>query len=313
MSIWDAKSPLLLLHRSLKMLPDLPRYDLMLSPQFYVLKREELPVKYAFQAKKLAPSILEDLVGDGSMSYEVFRDTEGRWNFVAFDLDAIGRFLEERGGSLDRVGRIYFAEQARSHFKPPVVLSDTELLGVVNGMVTVIPARLLADPEHTATFDESFRPEQGFGFKRARRRSGGVDNRLLTAAAIILAVLGLAYVAEGFRYQRELGTAQASLEKALSTDPALRGSYARKAIYKKYHALDTTQRAIRERLKALGRLTSKATKLDKVSLSKENYEAILSVPNDPKIIDSLKALAQREKLEGVQITSGKLKTAGKVP
>ena len=294
-------------------LPDLPRYDLMLSPQFYVLKREELPVKYAFQAKKLAPSILEDLVGDGSMTYEVFRDIEGRWNFVAFDLDEVGGFLEEKGGSLDRVGRIYFAEQARTHFNPPVVLSDTEVLGVVNGMVTVIPARLLADPDQATTFDESFRPEQGFGFKRTRRRSGGLDSRFVTAAAVILTVLGLAYIAEGFRYQRQLGAAQASLEQALSADPALRGSYARKAIYKKYHALDTTQRAIRERLKALGRLTSKVTKLDKVTLSKERYEATLSVPNDPKIIASLKALAQRGNLEGVQIASGKLKTAGKVP
>jgi len=312
LSIWDAKAPLLLLHRSLKHVPDLPRYDLMLSPQFYVLKREELPVKYAFQAKKLAPSILEDLVGDGPVTYEVFRDEEGLWNFVAFDPDAVGHFLASRGGSLDRVGRFYFAEQARDHFEPPVVLSTSEVLGVVNGTVTVIPAKLLSDSRTTVSFDEAFRPEQGFAFKRSRKK-GALDGRVSMAAAAVLLVLGLAYAAEGFRYQRALQQAKVSLENAMGSDPTLRGSYARDAIHKKYRAVDTTQRAVRERLKALGRLTSKVTKLDRLTITPEKYQAVMSVPDDPKIVRSLEELAKNGHLEGVKIASGKLETAGGTP
>jgi len=309
LSIWDAKAPLLLLHRALKHVPDLPRYDLMLSPQFYVLKREELPVKYAFQAKKLAPSILEDLVGEGPVTYEVFRDEEGLWNFVAFDPDAVGHFLAARGGSLDRVGRFYFAEQAREHFEPPVVLSASEVLGVVNGTVTV-PAKLLSDTRTTASFDEAFRPEQGFAFKHARKK-GTLDSRVSMAAAVILLVLGLAYAAEGFRYQRALDQAKVSLENALGSDPALRGSYAR--IYKKYRSVDTSQRAVRERLKALGRLTSKVTRLDHLTITPEKYRAVLSVPSDPKTVRSLQELAKNGHLDGVKIAAGKLETAGGTP
>jgi len=312
LSIWDAKSPLLLLHRSLKMLPDLPRYDLMLSPQFYVLKREALPLKYAFQAKKLAPSVLEELVGDGAVTYEVFRDAGGHWCFAAYDREGLERFLKERGGSPDRVGRIYFAEQAREHFDPPVVLSESEVLGVVNDTVTVIPSRLLPESVVPAAFDASFRPDRGFGFKRSRRHRGG-ESRLVVAAAVIAVLLGLAWIAEGVRYQRQLEQVRASLEEVFASDATLRGSYARNAVYRKYHTLDTTQRAIRERLKALGRLTSRATRLDRVVLDDKHYEANLSVPNDPKTVASLKTLAARGDLQGVKIASGTLSVSGKVP
>jgi hypothetical protein len=309
LSIWDAKAPLLLLHRSLEALPDLPRYDLMLSPQFYVSKREELPLKYPFQAKKLAPSILDDLTGEGEFVYEVFRDKDGTWVFVAYDQDALTRFVEIKGGSPDRIGRIYFAEQVRERFEPPVALSPTEALGVVNGIATVIPTQLLSDPDRLGTFDDTFRPQQSFGIKRTRANSL-LDTKTAVAIATVLGVLGLGYVAEGIRYARAAGSFESSLQSLQEANPSLAGSYARKSIYTKYTQTDTTQRAMRERLKAIGRLTSKETKIDRLSIDPKGYKATLAIPNDPKTVLSLKKLAQTGRLKQVNITPGKLETAG---
>ena len=38
--------------------------NIMLTPQFYTLKKEKLPVRYLYQAKKIAPSLFDGLVED---------------------------------------------------------------------------------------------------------------------------------------------------------------------------------------------------------------------------------------------------------
>jgi len=142
----DTKAPLVLLYRDIEKLPDVSRYDLMLTPQFYILKREDLPVKYAHQAKKLAPSILDGMMGEGTSTYEVFREGD-QWTFVAYDLQELSSFLEAKGGSIDRVRRIYFAEQAKKAFATPVALNDREALTLVNHVATIVPRHLMDDKD----------------------------------------------------------------------------------------------------------------------------------------------------------------------
>ena len=68
-----SSNPLLLAHRTMSSIEDTVEYEIMLSPQFYTHKREDLPVSYRYQAKKLASSVLENLLpADGNYEYYVF-------------------------------------------------------------------------------------------------------------------------------------------------------------------------------------------------------------------------------------------------
>jgi len=301
------KLPLILLHREIPNLPDIPRYDLMLSPQFYVHKREELPIKYAFQAKKLAPSILDELTGEGAFVYETFQDGD-QWVFVAFDVQQLSDFLETKGGTLDRVHRLYFAEQAREGFVPPVALNDRDALAVVNDTVTVVPRQLLGEEQPFASFNETLRPSKAFEIKRTRNSL--LDVRIAVTLAGLLTALGIAYIAEGFRYQKALGDAEAKLESLLEANPSLRGAYAREAIHKKYMQIDTRQRAIRDRIKDIAHLTGKEVKIDALSVDTKGYRMSLSVPEKEKTLSSLRALAKDGGLEHLKINAGKLETWG---
>lgn len=309
MSLLDTRTkvPLILLYRDIPSLPDVPRYDIMLSPQFYVSKREELPVKYPFQAKKLAPSILDDLTGEGTFTYEAFKDGES-WVFVAYDPSKLAEFLERRGGSIDRVRRIYFAEQARESFVSPVELNDREALALVNNTVTVVPKQLMGETKHFSTFSEDLRPGKHFDLKRAH--NSFLDARLAVVLASLLALLGLVYFVEGYRYQNALNKAESQLETLLEANPSLRGAYARESIHKKYMAIDTLQRKIRDRIKDIGHLTGKEARIDALSVDTKGYRMSLSVPTKPKTVASLKALAADGGLEHLKIGSGKLETWG---
>jgi hypothetical protein len=288
-------------------MPDVPRYDIMLTPQFYVSKREALPIKYPFQAKKLAPSILDELTGTGSFTYEAFKDGES-WVFIAYDQQNLADFLERRGGSIDRVRHVYFAEQAKDKCVPPVDLNEREALTQVNDTVTIVPKNLIENTEHLTVFDESFRPDKHFDLKRTHNSL--VDTRLAITLASLFGMLGLAYIAEGYRYQKALGDAETKLETLLEANPSLRGAYARESIHKKYSALDAKQRKIRDRIKDIAHLTGKDTRINALYVDTKGYRITLSVPNDPKTVKSLKELAASGKLEHLKIGTGKLETWG---
>jgi len=299
----DTKAPLLLLYREIEELPDLPRYDLVLSPQFYVMKHEDLPVKYPFQAKKLAPSVLEDLTGEGALTYEVLPENNG-WTFFAYDREALSNFLYIKGGSIDRVGHIYFAEQLRDQLEPPIALNENKVLARVNDTATVVPSRLLAGSESFQTFDETMRPEKAFPLKHNHNSVLNTRQTLLLAGA--LSLLGLGYAAEGYRYGRNIKIQEQHLEKQLDAHPALRSSYAREATYKKYTALNTQQRRIRDRIKAISRLTGKETKLNSLNIDTKGYQATLNVPDKAKTRHAVKTILQSAGIKNAKYTGGKL-------
>jgi len=304
----DTKNvPLILVYRDMDAVPDASRYDVMLTPQFYIIKREELPLKYPFQAKKLAPSILEELTGEEHDTYEAFQEGEA-WVFVAYDLQALADFLTSKGGSIDQVRHIYFAEQAKDKLTSPVSLSEREALTLVNDTVTVVPKRLLGSTEDFIPFSDAFRPKKSFSISRSH--SSFLDTKLTVILATLLVLLGLTYFAEGYRYRKAVSDSEKKLETLLDANPSLRGAYARASIHKKYATINTAQRRIRDRIKDVSRLTGKDTKLAALFIDAKGYRMTLDIPRDTKTVASLKALAKTGGLEHVKIGSGKLETWG---
>ena len=58
---------LLLVHASMEDVSLAHSVNVMLTPQFYTLKKEELPVKYLYQAKRIAPSLFDGLLEAGGI------------------------------------------------------------------------------------------------------------------------------------------------------------------------------------------------------------------------------------------------------
>mgnify|MGYP001829238495 CR=1 FL=1 len=68
---------LLLVHPSMKPVSLTEAVNVMLPPQFYTLKKEALPLRYAYQAKKIAPSLFDGLLeAGGHYEYMVWKEDE---------------------------------------------------------------------------------------------------------------------------------------------------------------------------------------------------------------------------------------------
>ena len=281
------------LHRQMPPLQGQTPIDLVLTPQFYTMKRDDLPIRFAFQARKLAPSLLEEAGDPQRLRYEVLKEGEG-WLYFAYDPEEVASFLRNKGIAPERVSRLYFAQQFAPLLKQPVLLSGgTQALSLVDGTVTILPSSLLQ--ERPGRFAESLPlPDQSFRFPQGKpsSRLGSKQALWLLVGATIL---GAAWMIEGIRHAKSASELEARLEKALQEHPALQSRLARTNILEKYRSIDRLQRQIRDRIHAVGTLVSKETKLNRLKVDAQGYQASIDAPSSK--LPTLKQMAREADLK----------------
>jgi len=269
---------LLLVHRAMEKISIDESVNIMLSPQFYTLKRESLPVKYAYQAKKIAPSLFEGLLDEqGTHDYAVFKEEED-WIFVAYDIENITAFLSTKGIPLEKIAKIYFAQESAKHFKTPVLLTEKEALVTLDNTVVVMPRAALGEEATFVKFDESFMPNKG-----GVTIKGGGSSSLLTqqqayALATIFLLFGAMFIVEGARYgQAKADTAK--LQSLYEEHPALESGYTRQGIIDKYRKIDIKERKKRDAIKHISKMIFKGSTLTSLTVNDKTFKAFFLCAN----------------------------------
>ena len=175
--------------------------NLMLSPQFYILKKVTLPVKYAFQAKKVATSMFDGLL-DSSAQYEylVYKEDD-IWVFIAYDLEEISQFLLTKGFKPEQIGKIFFAQEALSSFVAPVFIGKKDALVSIDDSITLIPQIALSHSSDTLAFDDSFTPKGGISLHSSF--NSFISRKQAIVLAVLFTLFALSFFAEGWRYGKQ--------------------------------------------------------------------------------------------------------------
>ncbi len=276
--MFSSNGVLLLLHRGLKDVKKANRYDLVLSPQFYIVKKEQVPVKYSFQAKKLAPSILEDMLPtERGYEFAVEKDGDG-WLFYAYLPREIEHFLiNECGIEAHKIGKIYFADQLKPVLKKlPIGIDRYSALALVDGFATIVPRSML-EGKKFAKFTEKLRPKKGIKFKptSVQTKSESIDKSSVILT-VLLVIFGMLFILEGYGYKKALQKEQDLMAEAVS-NPQLQSKLARDSIKKKYQKIEKEQRGIREALNKLSKLSSGDSVLEKLELKEGTIKAKFGV------------------------------------
>ncbi len=288
----------MLVHWDMPYISKAKRYDLMLTPQFYILKKEPLPVKYLYQAIKLAPAILDELTGEGDYSYTAIKEDDS-WILIAYDIVKIESFLKDKGLAANQINQIYFSQQAKDHFKSPVELDEKSAIVTVDDTVVMLPKSIM-DTEEFTTLTNQFRPDRGVS--PAHSRSSFMGTKQAIAISTLLALLSTGYIAEGLRYQSALSSLEDKVNKAKNKYPSLKNksSMVLNNLYQSNHEIDSLQRKIRDRLKDISRLTSKNSKIDILKIDTKGYQATITADNK-----SIKELQKHAKAKKLIIASAK--------
>jgi hypothetical protein len=122
------------------------RVVVILSPAFYWVKRQALPVSYAFQAKAYIDSVFDGFLPPNDYSYEVIKEGD-EFLFFAYVDQEILSFLEGIGIAQAHIGAIYFAQTEFALMDEPLLISPKSAMYVDNGIVVQIPAVLAQEAQ----------------------------------------------------------------------------------------------------------------------------------------------------------------------
>jgi len=291
---------LLLAYPSMKQVTLTQSVNVMLPPQFYTLKKEALPLRYAYQAKKIAPSLFDGLLEAGKhYDYMVWAEGE-EWVFLAYDMEMITGFLKSKDFSLENVSKIFFIQQAAEKLDKPLLLGESEALVSLDGTIAVIPRDALTKEESPLIFDESFTPKKGVMLQGAY---GSVVS--LKQAVVLGAIFGLfaiMFFIEGWRYSHNSQAAETQMQELLEAYPALQSKYTRESIVNKYKTIDTTERNKRDIIKVISGLIFKGVTLTSLEMNEKRFSAQFAC-KDAKVAKRVKTLAEKNQLKAI-VTTG---------
>ncbi len=297
MNFTENSKPLLLLHREMTPPTIEGAFDLMLTPQFYTLKKESLLLNSRRQAQKLAPSILENLL-DKEIKYTYFAYKDGEdWIFIAYDPQEIGVFLDTLHLRSQQVSKVFFAQQIVSKLDNPVALSDNESLVNLKNTATILPRSLLPKEQEYQAFDESFRIKGGIPFESSNLSIiPKKEARIVGAIALLFALM---FFAEGMRYHKTGTKIENLLTQKLQQNPTLESQYARENIEQKYQKIDREERQKREVLKKLSKLILLQVQL-KGLLLEQNHFVMTLESLDEKTSKRILSLAKEQQIQATQ-------------
>jgi len=274
--------------------------NIMLTPQFYTLKREALPVKYGYQAKRIAPSLFEGLLEDeGSYEYLVFKEEES-WVFIAYDIDKIQNFLLSKGLDLAFVSKMFFTEQSSALFSSPVATGEHEALVNFDGNLVMVPKAVLDSDVKYMQIDDAFTPKKGIALEGAAKSFLSKRESYLLAGIFFL--FAFLFVVEGVRYDGENEEENAKIQVLLEAYPALESSYTRDSIASKYQKIDRQERKKREVIKALAGMIFKGSTISSFSMNTKHFEAAF-ICTDAKVLKKVEALAKKENFKTQKVAN----------
>jgi hypothetical protein len=267
--------------------------NVMLTPQFYTLKKEALPLSYAYQAKKIAASLFEGLLEEGRQyDYMVWKEDE-EWVFLAYDMQRITAFLEEKGFALEHVSKLFFTQQVVDLLETPLALGAESALVSLNHTVVLVPRSALREEDNISWgIDKRFTPKKGVLLQGAYGSLLSVKHSVVLTA--VFGLFALMFFMEGWRYSHDSKANESQIEELLEAYPSLSSQYTRDSIISKYKTLDAMERKKREIIKTLSGMIFKGVTLTAFAMDEKRFTVAFSC-KDAEVAKRLKALAKKNR------------------
>jgi len=240
-------------------------YSVVLSPQFYWVKRVKLPVKSEYKAKKLAPSVFEGSLPEGEEYFYDVKHEKDRGTFIviAYSKEYIYNAIREKFSPSAKIKGVYFAQYELEGLKSCIAIDKDISLGNVDGLLIQVPSVCVYSDDNV----RKYIPKISLSTKKIKidnlQASGDVGDYLYYIVFLVLFLLSqiLTYSA----YKSDLNFYDKQKIQITS----------------KYHLpktsfeLNSIKKSLKKTLKEQRSMKNALIKLDKISFLKE--EKIVSV------------------------------------
>ncbi|NWF66096.1 MAG: hypothetical protein HXX81_01375 [Campylobacterales bacterium] len=139
--LFQSKNKLIFLDKQPISFPIEDKCDIILSPAFYWIKKEKLPVKYEYQAKPFAESIFDGTIPTGTYNYFAVKH-ENEFLMFAYDDSYILNKISELGIKSSQIDNIYFAQTEFLNYSA-IRINHHEALLNNDGIIVNVPIELV--------------------------------------------------------------------------------------------------------------------------------------------------------------------------
>jgi len=279
--------------------------EIILTPEFYTFIREELDIKFAYQAKQISESLFDDYLDAKEYQYHVTKG-EGVWYFYAYNIEEIENFIESIGIEKHRVSKIYFAQELKNELEDPIQLSETTVLQNIEGVVTLIPSRLINQHVSFKTLNlKTVKLSSGISMGASYASLVSLKETILLSSIFVM--LGTVFIFEGNRIKSSISTENDQLTQLLDKNPHSNygSSIIRENILEKYRPIDKTERAKRQSMQDISKLLSANSELTTLNIEKSTIKSSIKISNtsiSKQVIQNAKAKSFKSTSNGENIT-----------
>jgi len=277
-------NPKLLVHRDMESISTNNNIDIILTPQFYFFLREELGIKFTYQAKQIAPSLFDDYLDENkNYQYYVYK-CDNQWCFFAYDIEEVITFLEDKGIKRHQIGKIFFAQELARYLEEAISLGNRTALKSIDGVVTVVPKRLFGNEYEYKTLDiKDISLKHGVSISSSY--ASLVPLKKTVIITTLLAILGGISIFEGTQIKNSIQPDKEKLEALLDKNPRLKSNRIRKSILAQYEPIDKLERKKRDIIDNISKLLSSTSQLKELVIDDKKVKAIIETTNIRAIIN----------------------------
>ncbi len=271
--------------------------NVILSPRYYWTKKENLPVKYEYQAKAYAHSTFEDIIPKGTYNYLCKKENDD-FRLYAYDDTFILEKLEALGIKPQQVSKVFFAQNELKDIKTPIKLNEHEALINHENSIIKVPINLV---EETSSFSEFFKGKELSNFHiKLSKFSQIVDFKVLYTIMFALLAFIIFYGIELIwlnKVQNDYQIKKDAVEKRYKMPKT---SLQTKALLKQLNKKMKTQQALREKFYRLTKLPlNKGDFIENIKYYNKGFKIVLHV-NSKKSEQGIQAYLQKHfKLENI--------------
>ena len=263
------------------------KFDLILSPIFYWVKKEKLSVKKERDALKFAPSIFDGQFEDvEDYRYLAIKYSNEEYIFIAYNSKEIMKKLKtDFGISESMIGNIYTAQSEMLNIEESLSINRIRMVVSIDGIISDIPKHSYDSSVNYAT--EYLKKNSRTGLPIKYKGIDGSRINIVIASAIPLALI-IYFGLDIVKLNRDLNSLNIEIDKRRDNYNLPATSFQIESIKNRYQEIDAKQLKIRDSI-----LWLQTKNFDK-------YGKIISLTSDSKEIVFKLELRKGAKLNKVK-------------
>ena len=275
----DKSNNKLFIHRDMKPVTLEHSVEIILTPQFYTFIREDLDIRFAYQAKQIAASLFDDYLNASSEHQYHVNKCQNQWCFFAYNIEEIDKFLESVGIEKHRVSKIYFAQELENSLTHPIQLSEKNILQTIDGTVTLIPRQLMDSNLEFMPLDiEAVKLNSGITMGASLNSFISLKETILLSSLFL--ILGTIFIIEGSRIKSSVSNDEAIALQLTQKHSKYSDSGFRTNLLKKYQPIKKHELSKRQSIKDIAKLLSANSQLINLTIDKNAIKADIKASNN---------------------------------